>query len=225
MLIYGKQPIHYALAHHKEKIQTLFLAKEVEKKEYSALMKMGLEVKRIPENVAQSMARGGNHQGYLAQMDDLQWHDLSAIRRCSFVVVLYNVTDVGNIGSLIRSAYALGVDALIITGIKNPKLEPIVRASSGAALDLPLIHVSNPYDLLNPLKQEGFALYGAAMDGESLHTITWGTKRALILGSEGEGLSGRLKKGLDVHVSIPMAHHFDSLNVSVAGAILMERMR
>jgi 23S rRNA (guanosine2251-2'-O)-methyltransferase len=55
--------------------------------------------------------------------------------------------------------------------------------------------------------------------------MSFTSKRALILGSEGEGLSGRIEKGIDQGVSIPMAHDFDSLNVGVAGAILMERMR
>lgn len=225
MLIYGKQPVYYALEHHTDRIKTLYLAKEIDKKEYSALMKTGLEIKRIPEKAAQSMVRGGNHQGYIAEISPVRPYASPFLKGCSFVVVLSSITDVGNIGSLVRSAYALGADALVICGIKEPNLEPIIRTSTGAALDLPLVIVHNIHDVMHELKQSGFTLYGAMMEGTDVREMTFAPKRALILGSEGEGLSGRVQKGLDHGISIRMAHDFDSLNVGVAGAILMERMR
>jgi len=171
------------------------------------------------------MVKGGNHQGYIAQMKDLSTYTTAFLKNTSFVVVLNSLTDVGNIGSIIRTAYALGVEAVVISGIKDPNFEPIVRTSSGAALDLPIVVAHNIHDVLNELKVGGFTLYGAMMDGADVKTVTFESKKALILGSEGEGLSGRVQKRLDVAVSIPMAHQFDSLNVGVAGAILMERMR
>ncbi|MDD5717250.1 MAG: RNA methyltransferase [Sulfuricurvum sp.] len=225
MLIYGKQPVFYAIERHRERIKVLYLAKEIDKKEYSSLMKMGFEIKRIPENAAQSMVRGGNHQGYIAEISQVVPYASPFLKSCDFIVVLSSITDMGNIGSLIRSAYALGVQALVICGIKEPNFEPMIRTSSGAALDLPLVVSHNIHDVLHELKQSGFKLYGAVMDGEDVRETTFAPKRALILGNEGEGLSGRVQKSLDVGISIPMAHDFDSLNVGVAGAILMERMR
>lgn len=224
MLIYGKQPVFYALERHKERIKTLYLAKEIDKKEYGLLMKMGFEIKRIPEKAAQSMVKGGNHQGYIIEMSNLVPYASPFLKRCGFVVVLSSITDMGNMGSLVRSAYALGVEALVITGIREPNLESLIRTSSGAALDLPIVVVHNIHDVMHELKQSGFTLYGATLKGQNVREINFDSKRALILGSEGEGLSGRVEKGLDFGVSIPMAHDFDSLNVGVAGAILMERM-
>jgi len=225
MLIYGKQPVYYAIERHRERIKTLYLAKELDKKEYSHLMKMGFEIKRIPEKAAQSMVKGGNHQGFIAEISQIVPYASPFLKKCDFVVVLSSITDMGNIGSLIRSAYALGVQALVICGIKEPNLEPMIRTSSGAALDLPLVVVHNIHDVLHELKQSGFKVYGAVMDGEDIRETVFAPKRALVLGNEGEGLSGRVQKSLDTGVSIPMAHDFDSLNVGVAGAILMERMR
>ena len=92
-------------------------------------------------------------------------------------------------------------------------------------MDLPLVVVHNIHDVMNELKLSGFSLYGAMMDGADVRSVEFARKRALILGNESEGLSGRVQKGLTQGVSIPMAHNFDSLNVAVAGAILMERMR
>lgn len=225
MLIYGKQPVYYAIERHRERIKVLYLAKEVDKKEYSALMKMGFEIKRIPEIAAQSMVKGGNHQGFIAEISQVVPYASPFIKKCDFIVVLSSITDMGNIGSLIRSAYALGVQALVISGIKEPNLEAMIRTSSGAALDMPLVIVHNIHDVLHELKQSGFQVYGAVMDGVDVRETTFAAKRVLVLGNEGEGLSGRVQKSLDVGVSIPMAHDFDSLNVGVAGAILMERMR
>lgn len=225
MLIYGKQPVYYALERHKDRIKTLYLAKELDKKEYSVLMKMGIEIKRIPEKAAQSMVKGGNHQGFIAEISQIVPYASPFLKKCDFVVILSSITDMGNIGSLIRSAYALGVDAIVISGIKEPSLEPMIRTSSGAALDMPLVIIHNIHDVLHELKQSGFQIYGAVMDGQDIREATFSSKRALVLGNEGEGLSGRVQKSLDVGISIPMAHDFDSLNVGVAGAILMERMR
>lgn len=225
MLIYGKQPVYYAIERHRERIKVLYLAKELDKKEYSALMKMGFEIKRIPEKAAQSMVKGGNHQGFIAEISQVVPYASPFLKKCDFIVVLSSITDMGNIGSLIRSAYALGVQALVISGIKEPNLEAMIRTSSGAALDLPLVIVHNIHDVLHELKQSGFQTYGAVMDGVDVREASFAAKRVLVLGNEGEGLSGRVRKSLDVGISIPMAHDFDSLNVGVAGAILMERMR
>ncbi len=225
MIIYGKQPVYYAIERHRERIKVLYLAKELDKKEYSLLMKMGFEIKRIPEKAAQSMVKGGNHQGFIAEISQVVPYASPFLKKCDFIVVLSSITDMGNIGSLIRSAYALGVQALVISGIKEPNLEAMIRTSSGAALDMPLVIVHNIHDVLHELKQAGFQIYGAVMDGVDVREASFAAKRVLVLGNEGEGLSGRVQKSLDIGISIPMAHDFDSLNVGVAGAILMERMR
>ncbi|MDX1294956.1 MAG: RNA methyltransferase substrate-binding domain-containing protein [Sulfurimonadaceae bacterium] len=126
MLIYGKQPVYYTVERHPQKIRTLYLAKEVHKKEYSRLMRLGCEVKRIPANAAQSMSKNGNHQGFLAEVDDIAPVSLKEVCGKDFVVVLSGITDVGNIGAIVRSAFALGVDAVIVCGLKNLALEPIM---------------------------------------------------------------------------------------------------
>ena len=225
MLIYGKQPVAYALAHHQDKIQTLYISKDLDKKEFSRLHKLDCELKRIPHEAAQKMCKNANHQGYLCEMDELTLADSSIYNNSNFILVLSALSDVGNIGALIRSAYALGVDAIIITGLKNLQLSPIVRTSTGAALDMPIMFHTNIHDVLNELLMANFSLYAADMEGEDIRQATFKGKRALVLGAEGEGISARALKKIDNKVSISMQHNFDSLNVSVAGAILMDRMR
>jgi len=225
MIIFGKQPVNYLIEKHPAKIKTLFISKDLDKKEYSRLMRMDFEVKRIPENAAQSMSKSGNHQGFLAEVDELVLHDLKDLHKAKFVLVLAGITDMGNMGAIIRSAYALGIDAVVISGIKQFSAEGLVRSSSGAAFDMPLVHVHNLYDLMNELKLDGFTLYGASMNGQDVRNVKCENKRALIMGSEGFGIPSRAMKKLDVEVSIQMENNFDSLNVSVASAILMDRMR
>ncbi len=225
MLIYGKQPVYYLIDRHPQKITTLYLAKELDKKEYSRLMRMGFEIKRIPPNAAQAMSKSGNHQGFLAEISEFDLLELKQVIDKSFVVILSGITDVGNIGAIIRSAYALGVEAVIVSGLKNLSLEPVMRSSTGALIDMPLVIHTNLFDVINELKQVGFEIYGAVMDGTDVSKMQFGPKRALILGNEGEGISRRAQEKLDHKITITMAHEFDSLNVSAAGAILMDRMK
>ena len=225
MLIYAKQPVYYLLEHHLKCVHTLYLAKEIEKKEYARLSKLGIPIKRIPNEAAVKMTKGASHQGFLAEVDDVVLRDYREFLEVDFVLVLAGLTDVGNIGSLVRTGYALGVDAIVATGVSRLSLEGIARVSTGALFDMPFSVTKNIHDVLNDLKTSGFEIYGADMGGEDIRSIQPPKKRALVLGSEGEGLPKRVHGKLDRIVSIKMKHAFDSLNVAVAGAILIDRMR
>ena len=102
---------------------------------------------------------------------------LESVKNGSFLVVLNEITDVGNIGAIIRSAYAFGADGLIVSGIKSINLEAIARSSSGAVFELPLILFPNALDLVNELKQVSFTLYGADMNGQSVHETKFDKSR------------------------------------------------
>jgi len=225
MLIYAKQPIFHVIDNFPHMIKKLYLAKELNKKDYAALMKKGFEVKRIPNEAAQKMCKNANHQGFLAEIEDYQLASYKTFFDKSFILVLSGLTDVGNIGALVRSAYALGVDAIVACGVKSLSLEGIVRTSTGTLLAMPFAIEKNIFDVLNDFKLNNFTSYGAEMDGEDVNKVSFEQKKVLVLGNEGEGLSARLVSKLDKLVSIKMNHQFDSLNVSVAGGILMDRMR
>jgi len=225
MLIYAKQPINYIIKNHPNKIKTLYLAKEMDKKEYSKLMKMDFELKRIPADAAGKMCKNASHQGILAEIDEYEMHDYKTFLGSEFVLVLSGLTDIGNIGAIVRTAYALGVNGIIACGVKKLPFEAIVRTSTGTLFDMPFAIETNIHDVMNDLKTSGFTTYGADMDGKDIRDVKVKHKRALFLGSEGDGLTSRVSSKLDEIVSITMSHDFDSLNVSVAGAILMDRMR
>ncbi len=224
MIIYGKQVCLHALKKHEANIKTVYIAKK------GVLPQTLFEsnrdrVKFLEERWAQKMSKGGNHQGILLEMEALSQSDLNTLKKEQFILVLDTLTDTGNIGAIIRSAYALGVDGIIATGVKSLNMASIVRTSSGALLDMPFMIEPNILDVLNELKQVNFKIYGASMDGKQLHKCQFSEKRVLVLGSEGDGLSKRAKSKIDEIVSIEMKHEFDSLNVSAAAAILIYRMR
>jgi len=223
MIIYGKQVCLYALQRHPQSVQTVYVAKKgILPREL--FHRFHDKIKFLEEKWAQSMSKGGNHQGILLEIDELEMTPLKTIKQSDFVVVLDGLTDVGNIGAIVRSAYALGVEAVIATGVRQLNLSAIMRSSSGALLDMPFLITHNILDVLNELAQAGFTSYGAAMEGEGVQEIRFASRRLLVLGSEGRGISKKARAKLDVLVSIEMKHAFDSLNVSAAAAILIHRM-
>ena len=223
MILYGKQVCLHALEHHPEKIKTVYVAKKGILPNH-LFHKYHSNIKFLEEKWAQSMSKGGNHQGLLVEMDEFEQSALSEIKKNDFIVVLDGLTDVGNIGAVVRSAYALGADAIIAAGVKQLNFAAVARTSSGAMLDMPFMIAPNILDTFNELQQLGFTFYGASMDGENVQDMTFEPKRVLVLGSEGKGLSGKVISKLDHKVSIEMKHAFDSLNVSAAAAILIHRM-
>ncbi len=225
MIIYGKQIFLYVLRNYASLIEEIYLAKEVDKKLFAEISRLRKPVLRLDAKKAQALAHGGNHQGMLMKIADLHFTPFETVKKSAFIVVLHGVTDVGNIGAIIRSAYALGVDAVIISGIKHMKLEPLVRTSSGAIFEMPVVLYPDTASLINELKQAGFSTYAASMNGEDVREVTFRTPKALIAGSEGEGLPQRLQNKCDKKIAIRMERAFDSLNVSVATAILCDRMR
>ncbi len=223
MIIYGKQVCLYALQRYEEKIETVYVAKKgiLPQPLYE---KYKPQIKFLENRWAQAMSKGGNHQGILVEMAEVEMASLEQMKQGDFIIVLDGLTDVGNIGAIIRSAYALGADGVIATGVKQLNLAAITRTSSGAMFDMPFMIHSNILDLFNELGQVGFVSYGASMEGEPLEKLFVENKRILVLGSEDKGLSKKVRSKLDKTVSITMKRTFDSLNVSAAAAILIHRM-
>jgi len=223
MIIYGKQVCLYALEHKENDIKTVYVAKKNILPQ-ALFHKYHDKIKFLEEKWAQSMAKGGNHQGILLEMNAFEESTFSTIKKSGFIVILDGLTDVGNIGAIVRSAYALGADAIIASGVKQLNFSAIARTSSGALFDMPFMVASNILDNINELQQTGFTLYGAATEGENIQTCDFTQKRVLVMGSEGKGLSKKVASKIDTMVSIEMQNAFDSLNVSAAAAILIHRM-
>lgn len=225
IIVYGKQILSLLLQRNRKAIEEVYLSKEIDKKLFSQIASLGVTIERVDNKKAQGLSKGGNHQGVILKVRPPKLQTLEQIKDANFVLVFAGITDMGNIGSLIRSAYALGVDAVVITAIKELKLDMIAKTSSGALFEMPLCRHFNLNDTLNMLKQRGFTLYGADMHGKSVNQSTFVPKRALVLGNEHTGIPNRALQMCDSAVKIEMRNGFDSLGVAAAGAILIDRMR
>ena len=222
MIIYGKQVVLYVLDKHPELIEEVMFSKELEPKLFKRFANLNKKIIKLDNKKAQSLAKGGNHQGFFLRLKDYEITNLRNVKDSNFIIVLDGLTDVGNIGAICRTAYSLGVDAIIASNVKQLNYEGIARTSSGALFDISFCQTPNILDVINELKQNNFTLMGASMDGENLKEFkNENEKTALFLGSEGFGLSNKVIKKLDKKISIEMSNGFDSLNVSVAGGILI----
>jgi len=225
MIVYGKQIFLYILQKHPGIIKRVFFSKKIDDGVFKKVKNLNISILNIDNKKAQSLSHGGNHQGFLLEIEDFSFSDINSLKEKDFLVILYGITDVGNIGSIIRTSYALGVDGIIITNVKNVKAQGFIRTSSGAALDMPIALYYNAYDLINELKMKNFTIYVASLEGKDVRKARFDKRKALILGSEGEGVPAKLSKKSDHGIKIIMERDFDSLNVSAAAAILIDRMR
>lgn len=205
-------------------LRTIYLAKECDKKQFSRIAALKVPIVRLDAKHAQALAKGGNHQGFLAEITPLEPTPVETLKQGTFLVLLYGLTDMGNIGAICRSAYAFGADGVIVANIKHLNLEGVLRTSSGAAFEMPIAHASDGLGLMNELVQSGFTLYGADASGADIRSVVLAEKKVLVLGSEGEGIPEKALRRCHHKVAIPMARAFDSLNVSAAAAVLCDRI-
>ncbi len=223
MIVYGKQVCLHALERHEEAIKTVYVAKK-------GILPQPLydryrdRITFLENRWAQSMSKGGNHQGILLEMAPFEEASQAQIKTGAFVLLLDGLTDTGNIGAIVRSAYALGVDGIIASGVRQLNFAAIARTSSGALFEMPFRIERNILDVMHELTQVGFRHYGASMEGEAVESVTFAPQRTLVLGNEEKGISKKARRKLDMTVSIAMQRPFDSLNVSAAAAILIHRM-
>jgi 23S rRNA (guanosine2251-2'-O)-methyltransferase len=142
------------------------------------------------------------------------------------VVLLDGVTDPQNYGAILRSADQFAADLVLIPARRSVSDTPAVfSASAGAAAWVPHAVVTNLTRALGQLKDKGFWIYGADMNGTAASQAKLTGRVALVLGSEGKGLSRLVRDTCDVVVSIPTRGRLDSLNVSVSAGVLMYEVR
>lgn len=223
MIIYGKQLFLHILNKRPQILEEIYLSKECDKKLFSKICGTGKKIIRVDNQKAQSMAHGGNHQGFLASVSEFEFSDFSELKKLNFIAVLYGISDVGNIGAIARSAYALGCEGLVIV-TKSVNMQGVLRSSSGAAYEIPIAIFEDGLSLLNELKQCGFRLYATASNGKNIKEMKFAGTRALVMGSEGEGIPQKALAKCDECVGIKLKDGWDSLNVSAAFAIICDRM-
>ncbi|WP_404368629.1 23S rRNA (guanosine(2251)-2'-O)-methyltransferase RlmB [Marinobacter sp.] len=177
----------------------------------------------------------GVHQGVVAQVSESrEWDEadllaaLSSADKPPFLLVLDGVTDPHNLGACLRTADAVGVQAVVVPKDKSASLTPTARkVASGAAETVPLVRVTNLARFLRTLQDQGVWLIGTAGEAKtSLYQADFRGPVALVMGAEGKGMRRLTREHCDLLINIPMQGQVDSLNVSVAtGVCLYEALR
>ena len=173
--------------------------------------------------------KSGNHQGILAEIPGVEYAELSDILEYAesrgekpFIILLDGIEDPHNLGSIIRSAECAGAHGVVITKRRSASVTAaVVKTSAGAAEHMRIARVVNLANTIDTLKERGIWIAGADMNGKAMYDVDMKGAFALVIGSEGSGLSKLVKEKCDFLVSIPLKGNIDSLNAAVAGAIIM----
>ena len=170
----------------------------------------------------------GSNQGVVAFGAAHAFVELKGVTpNAQLLVVLDGVEDPHNLGAIIRTAHAAGVDAVIVPERRAaPLTETVERAAAGAMEYLPVARITNISQTLEKLKQQGFWIYGLDERGTEVYSkVEYSTPTVIVLGGEGKGIHQGVQKHCDVLVKIPMAGEVSSLNVSVAAGVVLFEIR
>ncbi len=185
----------------------------------------GTIIDEVDDRRLDQITQRKNHQGIAAQISPYEYkelHELISQAKSKtdrpVLLVADGLNDPHNLGAIIRTGEALGIQGLIIPQRRAVGItSTVTKVAAGALENFPVARVINLSSALEELKKEGFWIYGTvANDGELIHTVKFTGAIVLVVGSEAEGLSLLIQKNCDVLVSIPMSGSTPSLNVSVA---------
>lgn len=231
-IIEGRNPIIEALKNNRpiEKIMVNKASKEGSIKKILAMAKENkVIIQEVDRHKLDEMSESHAHQGVIAITSDYRYYYLDEILDIPkekgedpFFIILDGITDPHNLGSIIRTADAVGAHAVIIPKRRSVQITPIVaKASAGAVEYLPVCKVTNIVNTIKTLKENGLWIAAVDMDGQTFYQQNLGGPLGLVVGSEGEGISRLVKQNCDFTVSMPMSGNVTSLNASVAGGILL----
>ena len=181
-----------------------------------------------PKKTLSDMTGGAVHQGFVLRVSEFAYSELSDMmdkaeqEENPLILILDGLNDPHNFGSILRTADATQVTGVIIPKHRAVGVTPVVaKTSTGAVEHIPIARVTNLSQTLDKLKEAGFWIFGTDMDGTPSHKWNTAGRLALIIGNEGKGISANIKKQVDEMITIPMSGHVQSLNASVAAAVLM----
>ena len=168
------------------------------------------------------IAGGVNHQGVIVYTSPYSYKELEAVLDGSLLILLDGIEDPHNLGAIMRTAECAGADGVIIPKRRSVGLtDTVAKTSAGAIEHIPCVRVSNMTNAIEKLKDNGFWICAADMDGQDLWSCDLKGKLAIVIGNEGKGVSRLVREKCDFVVSIPMEGKINSLNASNAAAVLM----
>lgn len=229
MYIYGKNVAKEKLKHPTDVVQ-VYLSSKFKDKEIEDLLAASKIKTTYLNNKIMDNKVNGLHQGIIIEVSDIKTYNLDIIKKFTsknpVIVMLDHLEDPHNFGAIIRTSYALGIDAIIIPNDRSVDITPtVVKTSAGAVYNIPIIKVPNLTNTIEKLKKEGYWIVGTDMQGDNYCELKYDMPTCLIIGNEGKGMSKIVKNNCDYLVSIPMEGQIDSLNASVSCGIILSEIK
>lgn len=231
-IIGGKNPVLEALRADRD-INKIWIAEGVQKKNIIELLDLakekGVLVQFVPKKKVDGLT-DTNHQGIAAAVAAYNYAELDDLFKAAearsedpFFLILDELEDPHNLGSIMRTADAIGVHGLIIPKRRAVGLTGVVaKSSTGAIEHVPVVRVNNLSQTVDELKKRGIWIAGTdAKESMDYRNMDAGLPLAVIIGSEGKGMSRILREKCDFLYQLPMIGHVTSLNASVAASLLM----
>lgn len=184
-------------------------------------------IKIVDKNKLDEMSESKNHQGIIAVANEYKYCDIEDIleqtrEKQGFFLILDEIEDPHNLGAIVRSAEASGVDAIIIPKRRACQVTATVeKTSAGATSHMKIARVTNLVQTIEKMKEQGIWIYSVDMAGSDYTRTDLKGKVALVIGNEGKGISRLIKEKSDFTISIPMKGSINSLNASVAASVIM----
>ncbi|MDE5768365.1 MAG: 23S rRNA (guanosine(2251)-2'-O)-methyltransferase RlmB [Oscillospiraceae bacterium] len=229
--IIGKNPVREALRSNLP-VDTLYIS-HANGNGMGEILRLakesGVVIKTVTDQKLAQMAEGGAHQGVIAFTSCAKYLTLEELLEISgkkdtkpFFIICDEIEDPHNLGAIIRTAETAGAHGIIIPKRRSAMLTPVVhKTSAGAASWMPVARVSNLGAAIDRLKKENIWIYGTDMNGTLYTGTSFDGAVALVIGSEGFGISRLIKEKCDFLVKLPMLGRITSLNASVAAGIFM----
>lgn len=230
--VFGRHAgLDYLKQHDSDQINKVFLQEGVQadfaNQVFALAKRKRLVIQTVPKNKLDTLVNRENHQGLVIAIASFEYADLETLldeleQKDGFLVMLDGIEDPHNLGSILRTCDAVGVDGVIIPNRRASGLTSVVAKTSTGAIDyVPVCRVSNLVQTSKLLKKRGYWLFGTAMEGSDFRTWNAAGKTVLVIGNEGKGISPLLFKQMDQNINIPMPGHVQSLNASVATGVLL----
>lgn len=223
MYIYGKNVVKEAIE-KKEKITKAIIYKKFSDESLIFdLQKLNIPIKYVEKFELDKLVNG-MHQGIIVNVPDYEYASIDDFihKENSFVVILDHLEDPHNLGAIIRTCEAAGVDGIIIPKDRSVEVNAtVIKVSTGAINNMNVARVTNLARTMDELKKEGFWIVGTDMNGTNYDEIDYKGKIAIVIGNEGAGMSRIVRESCDFIASIPMIGTTNSLNASVATGIMI----
>ena len=221
MKVFGKN-VFNELKNNVKSIKKVYLANNFNDKEIVDFIRnnkisySSMDIKAMDRMVE------GKHQGIIIVVDDYEYADYKAMMNDKLVVMLDHLEDPHNFGAIIRTCEAAGVKSIIIPKDRSVSVtETVMRTSSGALEYVDIAMVNNLVKVIDDFKNNGYFVYAADMGGENYKQVDFADKVLLVIGNEGHGISRLVRENCDQILAIPQYGKINSLNASVAAAVLI----